>query len=113
MSWKVYNFFKEKKLPHQDLFIFNEIKKINFRNPDFSLFESAKEHPDLIFSDACVQLFPIDEDLESFLGNEVIEIIHRTDPRICNSAHRHHNYHHPVLTSFTSFVVILLLKSFF
>lgn len=56
------------------------------RNPDFSLFESFKEHPDLIFSDACMQLFKIDEDIESFLGNEVIEIIHKTDPRICNRA---------------------------
>ena len=45
-----------------------------------------KEHPDLIFSDACVQLVPIEEDIFSYLGSDVIEIIHKTDPRICNSA---------------------------
>jgi hypothetical protein len=45
-----------------------------------------KEHPDLIFSDACVQLFPIEEDIETYLGSDVLEIIHKTDPRICNKA---------------------------
>ena len=45
-----------------------------------------KEHPDLIFSDACVQLFPIEEDIETYLGSDVLEIIHKTDPRICNAA---------------------------
>ena len=56
------------------------------RNPDFSLFESFKEHPDLIFSDSCMQLFQINTDIETYLGSEVIEIIHKTDPRICNKA---------------------------
>ena len=55
-------------------------------NPDFSLFESQKEHPDLIFSDACVQLFPIEIDIQTYLGSDVLEIIHKTDPRICNTA---------------------------
>ena len=45
-----------------------------------------KEHPDLIFSDSCVQLFRIDDDIETYLGSDVLEIIHRTDPRICNGA---------------------------
>ena len=45
-----------------------------------------KEHPDIIFSDACVQFFQINEDLSSYLGDEVISLIHRTDPRICNRA---------------------------
>jgi melanoma-associated antigen p97 len=53
-------------------------------NPDFSLFESQKEHPDLIFSDACVQLFPIEIDINTYLGSDVLELIHKTDPRICN-----------------------------
>lgn len=55
-------------------------------NPDFTLFESMKEHPDLIFSDACVQLFPIETDIKEYLGSDVLEIIHKTDPRICNAA---------------------------
>jgi hypothetical protein len=55
-------------------------------NPDFALFESQKEHPDLIFSDACVQLFPIEIDINTYLGSDVLELIHNTDPRICNKA---------------------------
>ena len=50
------------------------------------MFESTKEHPDLIFSDACVQLMPVEEDIETYLGSDILEIIHKTDPRICNTA---------------------------
>lgn len=45
-----------------------------------------KEHPDLIFNDATVQLFPIEENINDYLGSDIIEIIHKTDPRICNNA---------------------------
>ncbi|RNA13874.1 hypothetical protein BpHYR1_017210 [Brachionus plicatilis] len=55
-------------------------------NSDFTLFESMKEHPDLIFNDATVQLFPIEENIVDYLGSDVIDIIHKTDPRICNDA---------------------------
>ena len=66
------------------------------RNPDFAMFESMKENPDLIFSDAGVQLIPVEEDIESYLGSDILEIIHKTDPRICNKAI---SWHHapPVL----------------
>jgi hypothetical protein len=50
------------------------------------MFESMKEHPDLLFSDACVQLVPVEERIESYLSSDIIEMIHKTDPRICNSA---------------------------
>jgi hypothetical protein len=50
------------------------------------MFESMKEHPDLIFSDAAVQLVPVEMDIHTYLGSDVIEIIHKTDPRICNTA---------------------------
>lgn len=33
-----------------------------------------------------MQLFQINTDIETYLGSEVIEIIHKTDPRICNKA---------------------------
>jgi hypothetical protein len=56
------------------------------RNPDFQLFQSPFDHPDLIFSDSSVQLFKINEELENYLGSDIIEIIHKTDPRICNAA---------------------------
>lgn len=45
-----------------------------------------KEHPDLIFNDATVQLFPIEENINDYLGSDIIELIHKTDPRICNNA---------------------------
>jgi hypothetical protein len=59
-----------------------------------------KEHPDLIFSDACVQLFPIEEDIESYLGSDVLEIIHKTDPRICNTATK--------MNAFNIFLILIL-----
>ena len=50
------------------------------------MFQSPFQHPDLIFNDASVQLYKIDTDLDTYLGSDVIEIIHKTDPRICNAA---------------------------
>lgn len=55
-------------------------------NPEFQLFQSPMEHPDLIFSDACTQLYKVDVDVESYIGGDAIEIIRKTDPRMCNSA---------------------------
>ncbi len=50
------------------------------------MFQSPYEHPDLIFSDACTQLYKIDTDIESYLGGDVVEVIRSTDPRMCSSA---------------------------
>ena len=50
------------------------------------MFQSPMEHPDLVFSDACTQLFKIDTDIESYLGGDAIELIRSTDPRMCSSA---------------------------
>jgi hypothetical protein len=65
-----------------------------------------KEHPDLLFSDACVQLVPIEMDIHTYLGSDVIEIIHKTDPRICNSAN-------PLSSSFLSCVLLFVLSTLF
>jgi hypothetical protein len=58
------------------------------RNPEFKLFESYYRHPDLIFSDACTQFAKVDVDVESYLGEDAIAIIQKTDPRMCSSASR-------------------------
>lgn len=55
-------------------------------NPDFRLFQSPMEHPDLIFSDACLQLYKVNQELETYIGEDAIEMIIKTDPRMCNSA---------------------------
>jgi hypothetical protein len=76
------------------------------------MFESMKEHPDLIFSDACVQLFPIDVDLHSFLGSDIIEIIHKTDPRICNGAKPSaHLLNHSMSILYVAFLFLFYLFS--
>lgn len=58
------------------------------RNPEFQMFQSPMEHSDLIFSDSCTQLYKIDVDVESYLGGETLELIRRTDPRMCNNSSR-------------------------
>lgn len=50
------------------------------------MFESMKEHPDLIFLDSTVRLFEVQTSIEDYLGNDLIAMIHRTDDRICNRA---------------------------
>ena len=57
-----------------------------FRNPEFQLFQSPYQHPDLIFSDACTQFAKVDVDVESYMGADAVEIVRKTDPRMCNSA---------------------------
>ncbi len=52
------------------------------------MFESIKEYSDLIFSDSCVQLFPIETSVEAYLGSDMLEMLHKTDPRICNMANK-------------------------
>jgi hypothetical protein len=56
------------------------------RNPEFQLFQSPFQHPDLIFTDACTQFAKVDVDVESYMGADAIEIIRKTDPRMCNVA---------------------------
>ena len=63
-----------------------------------------KEHPDLIFNDACVQLTPVEMDLSTYLGSDVIEMIHKTDPRICNSSN---------LLRSSSILLVLVLTAFY
>lgn len=69
-----------------------------------------KEHPDLIFSDACTQLFPVETDIMEYLGNDVLEMIHKTDPRICNEAIN--NKKSNIIILFTSMLIssIILLR---
>jgi hypothetical protein len=50
------------------------------------MFESMKEHPDLIFNDATVQLVEVMQpSIEEYLGADLISLLHRTDDRICNN----------------------------
>ena len=55
-------------------------------NPEFQMFQSPIQHSDLIFSDSCTQLYKIEEDLESYIGNDILQTIISTDPRMCSSA---------------------------
>jgi hypothetical protein len=51
------------------------------------MFESMKEHPDLIFNDATVQLVEVSQpSIDAYLGTDLIALLHRTDDRICNTA---------------------------
>jgi melanoma-associated antigen p97 len=76
-------------------------------NPDFTLFESMKEHPDLVFSDACLQLIPVLTDLNTYLGDDIIEIIKKTDPRMCNSTSKiAFNYLYSIIFIILSLVVV-------
>lgn len=50
------------------------------------MFDSFYEHPDLIFLDATVQLTRITTSLDDYLGQDIIQLLIRTDPRMCNLA---------------------------
>jgi hypothetical protein len=50
------------------------------------MFDSFYEHPDLIFLDATVQLTRLTTSLDDYLGPDIIQLLIRTDPRMCNSA---------------------------
>ena len=57
-----------------------------YRNKDFTMFDSFYEHPDLLFLDATVQLTRLTTTLDDYLGPDIIQLLLRTDPRMCNSA---------------------------
>ena len=48
------------------------------------MFDSFYEHPDLIFLDSTVQLTRVTSTLNDYLGQEIIQLIHRSDPRMCS-----------------------------
>jgi hypothetical protein len=52
------------------------------------MFESIKEHPDLIFNDATVQLIEINKPINEYLGKDLIAMLYRTDDRLCNKSQR-------------------------
>jgi len=54
------------------------------------MFDSFYEHPDLIFLDATVQLTRLTISLDDYLGQDIIQLIIRTDPRMCNSGSIHY-----------------------
>lgn len=49
------------------------------------MFDSFYEHPDLIFLDATVQITRLTTSLDDYLGPDIIQLLLRTDPRMCNS----------------------------
>ena len=53
------------------------------------MFDSFYEHPDLIFLDATVQLTRLTISLDDYLGPDIIQLLIRTDPRMCNLASLH------------------------
>ncbi len=71
-----------------------------FRNKEFTMFDSFFEHPDLIFLDATVQLTRLTTSLDDYLGQDIIQLIIRTDPRMCNSAS---------MKSFSYFIFFLII----
>ena len=50
------------------------------------MFDSFYEHPDLIFLDATVQLTRLTSSIDDYLGPDIIQLLIRTDPRMCSSA---------------------------
>jgi hypothetical protein len=54
------------------------------------MFDSFYEHPDLIFYDATVQLTRITISLDDYLGPDIIQLLLRTDPRMCNTGSIHY-----------------------
>lgn len=52
------------------------------------MFDSFYEHPDLIFLDATVQLTELKGSLDDYLGQDLIQLLIRTDPRMCSDATR-------------------------
>ncbi|CAF0807232.1 unnamed protein product, partial [Didymodactylos carnosus] len=53
-------------------------------NKDFPMFDSFYEHPDLLFLDSTVQLTRVTSSIEDYLGQDIIQMLIRTDPRMCN-----------------------------
>ena len=50
------------------------------------MFDSFYEHPDLMFLDATVQLTRLTSSIDDYLGEDLIQLLIRTDPRMCSSA---------------------------
>ena len=68
------------------------------------MFDSFYEHPDLIFLDATVQLTRLTTTLDEYLGQDIIQLLIRTDPRMCNSAS---------IQSFSYFIFFLISFIFY
>jgi hypothetical protein len=58
---------------------------VSSRNKEFTMFDSFFEHPDLLFLDSTVQLTRLTSSLDDYLGPDIIELLTRTDPRMCSS----------------------------
>ena len=50
------------------------------------MFDSFYEHPDLMFLDATVQLTRLTSSIDEYLGEDLIQLLIRTDPRMCSAA---------------------------
>ncbi|CAF4899413.1 unnamed protein product, partial [Rotaria sp. Silwood1] len=77
-------------------------------NKEFTMFQSFYEHPDLIFLDATVQLTRLTTSLDDYLGPDIIQLLLRTDPRMCNLASFHFLSYSILFSSFFSFFVFVL-----
>lgn len=64
------------------------------------MFDSFYEHPDLLFLDATVQLTRLTISLDDYLGQDMIQLLIRTDPRMCN---------HSIQLSIPFFIILLNL----
>ena len=64
------------------------------------MFDSFYEHPDLLFLDSTVQLTRLTISLDDYLGQDIIQLLIRTDPRMCNLAN---------IQSSLSYSIILLI----
>lgn len=74
------------------------------RNKEFTMFDSFYEHPDLLFLDSTVQLTRVTTSLDDYLGQDIIQLLIRTDPRMCNSA---------PIPSFSYFIFLFISFSIF
>lgn len=72
------------------------------------MFESMKEHPDLLFNDATLRLLRIDMPINRYLGDDIISMLHRTDDRLCSFAINLVISFQ--LTIFSNFLIYLLLN---
>ena len=72
------------------------------------MFDSFYEHPDLLFLDATVQLTRLTISLDEYLGPDIIELLIRTDPRMCNFA----SYNFVSLSLIFLIIFIYLINQF-
>jgi hypothetical protein len=64
------------------------------------MFDSFYEHPDLIFLDSTVQITRLTISLDEYLGQDIIQLLIRTDPRMCN---------HGIINSFSYSIIFLII----